>query len=292
MGWWSVEVATLCRNRAVFSPMDCFLFSAPNPIKKFFYRCDRKFHLDDLIKLYKMHDDYAILLVSGKRTEYYLHNINCTKFLKKIDEDLPNQHKTGGQSAQRFEKNRDIAIGRYVKKVVELMVQFYVADGQFKYKGLIIAGPAETKQMIRDFDLFGQYFEKYLLKAVVIAEINDNSVYSVVQMANDVLTTDANEQNTIVKFEEKIADPSQIDLFVFGEEQVLSNFNAGRLKEIYLFDQSMHKEEIVNLRKKTKIHLIKSAVFVSKYGQMVGIKYYAQTEIDEPANDQKIVVEV
>lgn len=285
-------VIILFLNRAVFSPSDCFLFTAPNPIKHFFYRCDKKFHLDQLIQLYEIHDDYAIILVSGKRVEYYLHNINCTKFLKSIEEDLPNQFRKGGQSAQRLERIRDQKIGWYIKKVVELMVQYYVLDGQFKYKGLVIAGPAEMKQLIQDSDLFTQYFSKYLLKVVTISEIDQNSITSVIQMSSDVLSSQSDEQQVLINFEKKILDPNQLDLLVFGEEQVLADFYLGHLKDIYLFEQNIHKDALINDNQKTNIIIIKSNIFVSKYGQIVGVKYYMHTEFDENDIIQNDIIEV
>ncbi len=36
------------------------IFVPPNPVKQFYYRCDKKFHLDNLIKLYDHHDNYAL----------------------------------------------------------------------------------------------------------------------------------------------------------------------------------------------------------------------------------------
>ena len=247
--------------------------------------------MDDLIKLYEIHEDYAIVLISGKRIEYYLYNTNCTKFLKGFEESLPNQFRKGGQSAQRLERIRDQKIGWYIKKITELMVQFYVADGQFKYKGLIIAGPAEMKQMVTDAELFIQYFEKNLLKTVTISEINDQSINQVIQMSSNVLSLKTEEQNLLANFEEKIMDPYHIDLFVFGNDQVLSDFHAGHLKELYLFDQSDYKDVILKANQKTTIHIIKSTVFVSKYGGMIGVKYY-YSKLDSNEIENNDVVEV
>jgi peptide subunit release factor 1 (eRF1) len=265
---------------AVFSPNSCFVFSPPNPIKKFYYRCDRKFHLDDLLKLYEVHEDYAIVLVSGKRTEFYLHNTNNTKLLKGIDESLPNQHKTGGQSAVRFERNRDEKIRWYVKKIVEIMVQFYVTDGKFKYKGIILAGPAEMKDMVRDSELFVQYFSKFLLKNLTIAEIDDSSMHLVIQMASDVLAPEFGEDIVITNFESKLSDPNIIDRIIFGTIECIAEFMAGDLAEIYVHTNSKHKDAILQASTKTKIIIIRSITFASKYGELVGIRHYADRAED------------
>ncbi|RYX82441.1 hypothetical protein EON73_04300, partial [bacterium] len=145
---------------------DCHIFSPPNPIIKFYYRCDRKFHLDDLIYLYETCDEYAIVLISGKKTMLYSYSNNNTKILKEITTSLPNQHKKGGQSAQRFERIRDEKIGWYIKQILELMTRYYVTNGIFKYNGLIIAGPSQLKDAIKDNDLYLKYFSKYLKKTI------------------------------------------------------------------------------------------------------------------------------
>lgn len=269
---------------AIFSPSECYLFSPPHPIKKFFYRCDRKFHLDDLIKLYEIHDDYAIVLISGKRTEFYLHNINQTKFLKAIDESLPNQHKTGGQSAQRFGRVRDEKITWYAKKIAENMVHYYVKNGQFGCKGLIIAGPAEMKDLVSEQDLFTQFFKKYLLKTLTISEITDQSIYSVVQLSADVMTSDLEEKKLIDSFEEMIVNPDLLDKLIFGTKEVMTKFTSGHLEEIFVSNKYENKDLILKSNTKTKIHIIKSSSFTAKYDELVGIKYYVTNDDYESDN--------
>ena len=262
---------------SIFSS-DCYLFSPPNPLKKFYYKCDRKFHLDDLIELYNEYDDYAIILISGKRTEYYLYSTNSTKFLKGIDEELPNQHKTGGQSAQRFGRIRDEKIGWYAKKVVELMTKFYVKNGKFQHKGIIIAGPAEMKNLVCNHELFIKYFTKYLQKTLTISEINDQSILQVIQMSIDILTSESEENNLITQFESKLSDPKQIDLLVFGSNEVITAFKQGLLKEIYINDGYDQKDAMIKSVTKTKINVIRTINFSKKYGDLVGIRYFSSTE--------------
>ena len=73
---------------------ECHVFEPPNPVKQFYYKCDKIFHLDELAKLYIKHDTYAIVLVSGKRTDLYSYCENNTKLIKSMTVTLPNQFKT------------------------------------------------------------------------------------------------------------------------------------------------------------------------------------------------------
>lgn len=258
----------------VFSLSDCVLISPPRPINKFIYKCDRKFHLDDLIKLYETYENYAVVLISGKRTEFYLYNINQTIFLKGYDIELPNQHKTGGSSAARFGRIRDEKINRYSKKILEFMVNFYVKNGKFDYRGLIIAGPAEIKNLVKEQELFVQFFNKYLLKILTINEITKTSIYQVISKSAEILTSESNEKNLIDKFEEILINPNSTDSIIFGTNEVLSEFKLGHLKEIFISNKYNKKEEILEINNKTKINIIKSTDFTKKYGELVGIKYF------------------
>ena len=261
---------------------DCMLFSPPHPIKKFYYKCDKKFHLDDLIVLYEKHDNNAIVLISGKRTDFYLHNPVETKFLKTMTITLPNQFKAGGYSAPRFERIRNEKISIYIKKICELMVSYYVTNGVFNCKKIIIAGPAELKELVCKEDLFIKYFSTKLAGIFTIGEIVNTSIYQVISLAsNKIDLALCDEDNHISNIESMILDPNKINLIVFGQDNVLSLFYANQLKEIYIFHLSSYYDEIIGShRDKTKIIAIKNNVFAAKYGQIIGIKYFSYSNDD------------
>jgi len=191
-----------------------------------------------------------------------------------LDESLPNQHKTGGQSAARFGRIRDEKIGWYTKKIVELMVKYYVTNGKFNCKGLIIAGPAEIKKLVSDEELFVQYFSKHLLKTLTVSEITNQSINQVIQMAADVLTSEANDKELLMEFEQMLLDPAKMDLIVFGTDTTESLLKEGQLKEMYMSDRYINKQEILKINTKTKIRIVKTTEFASKYGGLIGIRYY------------------
>ncbi|XWV26985.1 peptide chain release factor eRF1 [Tupanvirus soda lake] len=175
------------------------------------------------------------------------------------------------------------------------MVQYYVKEGKFQCKGLIIAGPAEMKNMVKEEDLFVKYFSKYLIKTITIPEISSQSIYYVINSAADVLASENCEKELITSFEKIITDPKMIELIVFGTNETQEAFDSGELKEIYVYHSFPKKENILNSDTKTKIHIIRSNEFRSKYGDLVGIKYYASYdsyEISDDDNNNSCIVEV
>ncbi len=249
----------------------CTQIIPPNPIKKFIYKCDRRFYVDDIIKLYETYDDYAIVLASGKQTLLYTYNENNTTLVKSISETIPNQHKTGGQSAVRFSRIRDEIIGWYVKKIITEMVKHYTKDGIFYLKGLIIAGPAEIKKMISDDDTYTKIFSKNLLKIMTIDEINDQSITKVINSSRDVFKID----DTIKSIENLISNPSTIDLVVFGNGDVSKLLELGQLKELYIYQDYYDTIDFTKINDKTKIIKFGNQSMYKKYGQMIGVKYYS-----------------
>lgn len=259
---------------------ECYSFEPPNPVPKFYYRCDKVFHLDDLLKLYVVHDTYAVVLISGRRTDLYSYSKNNTKLIKSIECYLPNQHKTGGSSAARFGRIRDEKIGLYIKNISELMFSKLVKDNVFQHLGLFLAGPADLKTQIQGDNMFQQHFHKHLLHVMTISEITDQSIISVSETISDIVYGKKANTQLLDRFETMIMDRSKIDLLVFGNNYVLEQLELGELEEIFINETSINLIEPYNLAK-IKINLITDDVFIKKYGEMVGLRYYAFIEIDE-----------
>jgi len=266
--------ATLPSKSPIFST-NCHIFEPPNPVNKFYYKCDRHFHLDDLLELYNIYDTYAIVLISGKRTDMYVHSSNNTQLIKSLQFELPSQHKTGGSSAARMGRIRDEKINLSIRKTAETMISLYVKDNVFQHIGLILAGPASIKEKIQSEKIFVQHFNKYLLRTITIAEIEDNSIYYVVASIMDISSGLCMSGDVVAKFETMISDPEIIDLIVFGTSDVLDEYNAGNLAELFI-DKDML--DIITINPKTIVQVIQNSEFINKYGSLVGIKYFAVDE--------------
>ena len=150
------------------------LLIPPKKLTKAYYRCDNKFHLDDILEMFIDDNKYGIMLISGEETRYYLVNqtgSHCQyTLLKKLETNLPNKHKTGGQSAVRFERNRDIAINHYVTKIVQDAIEIYTTNNhtEIKIKKLILAGYGGLQDTIKNNVDFNVYFSKYLFDSIPI----------------------------------------------------------------------------------------------------------------------------
>lgn len=110
------------------------------PVKKFYYRCDKKFIVDSAMSLYESYDSHAVVLISGRIIELYKCTPVNVQLIARLKLKIPNQHRTGGQSAQRFDRMRSEAIIAEVSKSIELITDKCIIDGRFIFQSIIIAG--------------------------------------------------------------------------------------------------------------------------------------------------------
>ena len=168
---------TYCRTRtnqsAIFSTRDAdlYVFMPPKPITRACYRCDQRFHLDDIARLYDdVHGSSArvgVVLVSGKGVRLYrcdgdlsLGLSGLTRVKSFDSHGLPNRHGRGGQSALRLHRICEEKRGVWVKRIAEAIVQCFIDcdTAQPTIQWLILAGPAELKGKVHEQALVQQHF--------------------------------------------------------------------------------------------------------------------------------------
>jgi peptide chain release factor subunit 1 len=82
---------------------------AVKPIKSLVYRCDNRFHTDALREMIENEGvEYGFIILDGKEALFATVNGSSygNKVLLKYCVDLPSKHGRGGQSANRFERQR------------------------------------------------------------------------------------------------------------------------------------------------------------------------------------------
>lgn len=254
----------------------------PNKITQKYYRCDNVFHLTSLLEMYKPAIKYGICLISGKEYKFYLLEIRGShtdfKLLCSDSQEIMNQHKSGGQSAVRFQRLRDIQIDHYIKKISEFMCKTYLINNntQLIIKGIIIAGPGSIKNDVMQTELFKQYFSDKLLQTATTSEINNNTVYDIYEKYYNILQTSENIKNKQIVDNLKNLLLNNFDVIVFGYDEIIENINTKNLKSIIIsntIDNNIKKEIYNSLTYKCEI-IEMDENFVSNYGGLIGIKWY------------------
>lgn len=252
-------------------------------LKKSFYLCDKRFHLDEILEMYMNESKYGIVLISGSKTICY----NIVKSGTHIDANictnirvkLQKRQRKGGQSAARFGRIRQEKEKVYVNKVVDMILASYMNQSKTKcfIKGLIIAGPAFIKHSVRNHPTIIKYFGPNILKILNISSITDNTVWAVYNKCLEELS-DA-EDKVIIKQIKMIKDlVREVDSkLVYGYDQVLDKISNGMLKSV-LIPSTLSKDKKELLQQKSvygcQIYVSKPVYLNDIPVDIIGIKWY------------------
>lgn len=149
------------------------------PLKFGFYHCDRHFKMQQLKDQLQ---DALSSMNSGnqKVTGFVIMNGDgslCAKvtgsskdIISKIHVDLMKNHKKGGQSQKRFERNAKINRNEYVKLVAEQVNKAFIGSADVpNVATLVIAGFADLKNVLQDCKLLDYRIAKMPTTIVDIA---------------------------------------------------------------------------------------------------------------------------
>ncbi|MEM2902626.1 MAG: peptide chain release factor aRF-1 [Candidatus Bathyarchaeia archaeon] len=198
--------------------MEIYALEPPEPINIYYYRCDSRFHLEPLRELLREKESYGILLIDASQATLALLEGRRMEILGEYHSGVGGKHKTGGQSARRFERIREQEINDYFKRVAAHVDEALLKKDNLK--GIIIGGPGPTKE---DF-IEGEYLN-YLLRSKVLATVDTSYVgrsgaAEVVSKASEILrgVRYSEEKKVVQRFLFEIGH--ETGLGVYGESLV------------------------------------------------------------------------
>ena len=233
-------------------------FEPIKPINKSLYRCDNKFHIDDLILSLSEEQKFGFIIVDGSGALYGSLSGENKEILSKITVDLPKKHRKGGQSAQRFGRIRTEKRHNYLRKVSELATQVFITNDVPNVEGLILAGSSVFKNMLAQSDLFDCRL-KPIIKNII--DINYGGEYGfelAITLSKDTLSNAkyVKEEKLLGEFFNKI-ERGQSDIS-YGINHTMMAFENMAVDKLIIWEELQYRRlEIIN--KNTQI---KNTIYV------------------------------
>lgn len=221
----------------------------PVPLKMRLYKCEKTFDLDILRDMLEAKDVYGLVVIDARDAILALLKGKTIVPLTKTHSHVPGKFKAGGQSAVRFQRNREIAVKDHFGKVAELMKdQFFSLEG---LKGIIIGGPGPTKYDFVDSGLITADLKKKILGVKDLSYTEEFGLEELVDKSQDILAQEeiADEKRLVGRFLEMLATkPNQV---AYGEAEVKRALEMGAV-DVLLLSEQLPDEKIDEFEKIAK----------------------------------------
>ena len=233
----------------------------PLPIKRNYYRCDSKFHLDSFYHLFELHNKYIILIVTTKNGFIYLNEGTLSKKVMQLKINLPSSSRRGGYSANRYARIRDEKRLLHTNKILEFLIKF---SSDNNLPNLICFGYSDFYSEIVD------QIKKTNIN--IIKHITMENIIDIRSISNDVekyirdYEMSENLRNCEYLIQQINIDP---DKFIFGLHEMKYYDSQNMIKIMIMYEKNKNKHmwntsNVIYLNN----NLIKS------YGGYIGILYY------------------
>jgi peptide chain release factor subunit 1 len=213
---------------------EIYVLVPPEPITINLYRCDARFHTEYLQDMLKEKEAYGILLVDSSEATFAVLQGRRLDIIKEITSGVPGKMRAGGQSARRFERQREAKILEFFNRVGEYVTEIFLEIENLK--GIIVAGPGPMKY---DFQK-GDHIH-YQLRPNIIATID--TAYTGVQGVKEVMEKAPEIMRQVRYIEEKKLVQGFLyevghdtSLATYGEEEVRRALHLGAVRTLLLSD--------------------------------------------------------
>ena len=213
----------------------------PVPLKMRIYKCEKLFDLDILRGLMEVKEVYGLVVMDARDATLALLKGKTIVPLAKTHSHVPGKFKAGGQSALRFQRNREIAVREHYGKVAELMKdQFFHLEN---LKGILVGGPGPTKYEFVE----GGYITNDLRKKIIgirdLSYTEEFGLEELLDKSQDILAQEevADEKKTVARFLEILA--TKPNMVAYGEKEVKRILEMGAV-DLLLLSEQLSDEQI------------------------------------------------
>src|SRR5690606_27714652 len=101
----------------------------PIPLNQRLYRCDKEFVLDPLREMMEDKESFGLIVMDRREANIALLKGKTIIPLASLESMVPGKFRAGGQSAERFARNRELAAKEFYQKIADI-----VKDNLFELK--------------------------------------------------------------------------------------------------------------------------------------------------------------
>lgn len=228
------------------------------PLNIRIYRCDKTFVLEPLEEMVEHRETYGLVVMDRREGDIALLKGKKIVPLVSTHSHVPGKFKTGGQSARRFEANRDLAAKEFYRKIAEYMKEQFL--GMKELKGILVGGPGPTKY---DFIESGHITTEVKKKIIGIKDLGYTGEFGLnelVDKSQDILAAEeiADEKKHMQQFFELLA--KKPGMVTYGPIDVEKDLENGLVDKILISEdlpnEVIDKFEEAAERKGSAVHLI------------------------------------
>ena len=248
------------------------LFEPCDKLGRKIYRCDKRFHLDNVTELYRNPiGSIGCVFTDGKVIKFnIIEPMNQTNFksrqLYSSTMKLIGKTRKGGSSSARYGRIRENQRKNNVSKIADKVMDYYYdADiNKSMVDLLIICGPGTLKSEIgTDNDMQKIFSVKvHSMDHLNLIDINEKFVGELVDIKNSRI---------LVPQKALIMNP---DSLIIGEREIKAYIEQCNIKEIYVNNYRLFERFTKETQHGPEIIIVENSQFLDSLGGFVGIKYY------------------
>jgi len=223
--------------------MESYVINPPEPIVTYRYRCDSEFFLEPLEEMLKEKGTFGLLVMDRREATIGLLVGKKIDVYRRMTSSVPGKQRKGGQSAQRFQSLRLIAIHDFYKRIGDASSEIFMAVEAKDLKGILIGGPSPTKEEFYGGEFFHHELMKKVLGLFDIAYTDESGLYELVNAASEKLADlELMEQKNIMKqfFKELISESGRAS---YGEKSVRANLEINAA-ELLILSEDLRSERM------------------------------------------------
>ncbi len=230
--------------------LESWIIEPPKVLNTKIYRCDQTFVLGPLKDMLESDAVYGLLIIELNEASIGILDGNNIKLLKHIYSGVPGKHKTGGQSAQRFERIRDSKAKEFYKKTAEYMKSFFWDNK--KLRGIFIGGGGPAKE---HFLKQSQLVTQLKNKVIALKNMGGDGISGLQELVGlcqtDLEEQEITKQRAIIDlFLERLGkEPNKVS---YGEAEVEDRLNKGAVDKLIL-SKSLSRDKIKHFKKLAEV---------------------------------------
>ncbi|UCH31145.1 MAG: peptide chain release factor 1 [Candidatus Bathyarchaeota archaeon] len=240
--------------------METYVLTPPEPISVNLYRCDSRFHTEYLEEMLRERESFGIVLLDSSDATFAILRGRHLDIAKEITSGVPGKMRAGGQSARRFERQREAKVLEFFNRVGEYITEIFL--GVENLKGIIVGGPGPMKYDFLKADYLHYQLKPKVVSTVDTAYTGKQGVKEVVEKAPEIMrqVRFVEEKKLIQAFLYEIGHDT--GLATYGEEEVRRALKMGAVRTLLLSDTldferitvkceacDYHRKETMNYKK-------------------------------------------